>query len=50
VVKERVELYLCSQSGPSWPVIGGILALIDKFYIGDMLRAEVLKIEEKKDS
>jgi hypothetical protein len=21
-VKERVELYLCSTSGPSWPVIG----------------------------
>ena len=21
-VKERVELYLCSSSGPSWPVIG----------------------------
>jgi hypothetical protein len=21
-VKERVELYLCSPSGPSWPVVG----------------------------
>jgi hypothetical protein len=21
-VKERVELYLCSPSGPSWPVLG----------------------------
>jgi len=21
-VKERVELYLCSLSGPSWPVLG----------------------------
>jgi len=23
-VKERVELYLCSQSGPSWSVLGWI--------------------------
>jgi len=21
-VKERVELYLCSMSGPPWPVVG----------------------------
>ena len=21
-VKERVELYICSPSGPSWPVLG----------------------------
>jgi len=21
-VQERVELYLCSPSGPSWPVVG----------------------------
>jgi len=26
-VKERVELYLCSPSGPSWPVLGGNLPL-----------------------
>jgi hypothetical protein len=26
-VKERVELYLCSPSGPSWPVIGWTLFL-----------------------
>ena len=26
-VKERVEVYLCSPSGPSWPVIGRSLAL-----------------------
>jgi hypothetical protein len=26
-VKERVELYLNSTSGPSWPVIGGTLPL-----------------------
>jgi hypothetical protein len=50
VVKERVELYLCSRCGPSWPVIGGILALIYKFYIGGMIRVEVLKKEGKKDS
>jgi hypothetical protein len=24
-VKERVELYLYSSSGPSWPLLGGIL-------------------------
>ena len=27
-VKERVELYLCSPSGPSWPVIGWPLPLL----------------------
>jgi hypothetical protein len=26
-VKERVGLYLCSTSGPSWPVIGWTLPL-----------------------
>ena len=26
-VKERVEVYLCSTSGPSWPVAGRILSL-----------------------
>ena len=26
-VKERVELYLCSTSGPSWPVLGWTLPL-----------------------
>ena len=26
-VKERVELYLCSLSGPSWPVLGWTLPL-----------------------
>jgi hypothetical protein len=26
-VKERVELYLCSPSGPSWPVLGWTLPL-----------------------
>jgi len=26
-VKERVELYLCSPSGPSWPVLGWALPL-----------------------
>jgi ribonuclease HI len=26
-VKERVELYLCSPSGPSWPVLGRTLPL-----------------------
>jgi hypothetical protein len=26
-VKERVELYLCSSSGPSWPVLGWSLPL-----------------------
>ena len=24
-IKERVELYLCSTSGPSWPVVGELL-------------------------
>ena len=27
-VKERVELYLCSPSGPSWPVLGRALPLL----------------------
>ena len=26
-VKERVELYLYSPSGPSWPILGGTLSL-----------------------
>ena len=26
-VKERVELYLCSPTGTSWPAVGGILTL-----------------------
>ena len=28
-VKERIELYICSPSGPSWPVIGRPLPLIN---------------------
>jgi hypothetical protein len=27
-VKERVELYLCSPSGPSWPLLGRTLPLL----------------------
>ena len=30
-VKERVELYLYSPSGPSWPVLGWTLPLLFKF-------------------
>jgi hypothetical protein len=30
-IKERVELYLCSPSGPSWPVLGWTLPLA--FYV-----------------
>ena len=29
-VKERVQLYVYSTSGPSWPVIGGALPLPSK--------------------
>jgi hypothetical protein len=47
-VKERVELYLCSPSSPSWPVIEGNLALIYKFLMVACLRVEVLKKYEKK--
>jgi len=32
-VKERVELYLFSPSGPSWPVLGWILPLLLPFYL-----------------
>jgi hypothetical protein len=32
-VKERVELYLYSPSGPSWPVLGGTLHFIQYIYI-----------------
>jgi hypothetical protein len=33
-VRERVELYIYSLSGPSWPVLGGTLPLLlpTKFY------------------
>jgi hypothetical protein len=37
-VKERVELYFCIPSGPSWPVIG------TTFTTGDMLRYTVFSI------
>jgi hypothetical protein len=30
-VKESVELYLCSPSGPSWPVLGRTLPLFNSF-------------------
>jgi hypothetical protein len=33
-VKERVELYLCSTSGPSWPVIGYSLPLLQRNILG----------------
>ena len=32
-VEGRVELYMCSTSGPSWPVLGRPLALPLLFYI-----------------
>ena len=46
-VEGRVELYICSPSGPSWPVIGRTLALplqimyvkeIQHFNIPEMLK------------
>ena len=38
-VKERVELYLYSPSGPSWPVLGWPLPL--PFYTGWMIRVQI---------
>jgi hypothetical protein len=31
-VKERIVLYLYTPSGTSWPVLGGILPLVLRFY------------------
>jgi hypothetical protein len=31
-VKERVELYLCSPYGPSWPLLGWTLPLLYYYY------------------
>jgi hypothetical protein len=42
-VKERVELYLYSTSGPSWPVIGWILPLTMKEYPNRITRPEGFK-------
>ena len=34
--KERVELYLCSSSGPSWPVLGWPLPLLSQYFYWHM--------------
>ena len=39
-VKERVEMYLCSSSGPSWPVLGLTLP----FYIIEKGKAIPLQV------
>jgi hypothetical protein len=41
-VKERVELYLYSPSGPSWPVLGWTLILLVHFP-RDIIRHSILK-------
>ena len=40
-VKERVELYLYSPSGPSWPVVGRTLSLPVSLYTERVVIAKV---------